>query len=358
MPSRLPGSLDELTPEWLTGALRAAGLDAARVRARRVEPIAAGSGFLGQLARLHLDYERPVAAAPATLIAKLPTLDPGGREIGRLFRFYEREVRFYRELGGRFEMRIPRCYHAAMEGDDFLLLLEDLGGLRPGDDVAGCSAAEAEAAVAAIARLQAAWWQGPRVDALDWMPMVNAPVHQMAETAYQAVLPAFLESFGDRLSPRLRRLSEDLATRIVAVLDASVEPPRTLLHGDYRLDNLFFGGGEVAAVDWQIACRGRGAFDLGYFLSGSVDTALRRAEEQRLLRLWHETVTDGEPGRYAFEQALIDYRRAVLYCHVYSVVAIGSLDPTNARGVAYFDRALARRCAAIEDLDAGDLLPR
>ena len=42
--------------------------------------------------------------------------------------------------------------------------------------------------------------------------------------------------------------------------------PCTILHGDYRLDNLFFGdvpgGAPVAAVDWQISSKGRGPYDV------------------------------------------------------------------------------------------------
>ena len=105
--------------------------------------------------------------------------------------------------------------------------------------------------------------------------------------------------------------------------------PRTLLHGDFRLDNLFFDATSVTFIDWQIACRGQGIFDVAYFLSGCVEPAVRRAEEMRLLRLWHGLVTERGAGGFSFDDALLAYRRSVLYCNLYNVIAIGSLDSAN-----------------------------
>ena len=101
-----PRQFADIEPAWLTSLLREAGsLRAGAVTAVGIEPIGVGVGFLGQVARLRLTYDRPDEAAPVTLVGKLPTLDPGGREICRLFRFYEREIHFYRELTPRIPVR-------------------------------------------------------------------------------------------------------------------------------------------------------------------------------------------------------------------------------------------------------------
>lgn len=358
MTTAVPRQFEALTPAWLTGALRQAGvLTDGAVTDIRAEPIGIGVGFLGQLARLRLSYDRP-SAAPATMIGKLPTLDPGGRQICQLFKFYEREIRFYRELASRITVRVPRCYASYMDvdADDYLIFLEDFGALPMGDDAAGCSPAQAETAVRTIAGLHAAWWNSRELEALDWVPMSNAPVHQMAEPAYQGSLPIFLDSFGDALTPRMRLVSEELAKHVVDLLNILAEPPITVAHGDYRLDNLFFRGADVAAIDWQIAFRGNGVFDVAYFLGGCLDPAVRRREEIRLLRLWYDLACGGRGG-YSFDDARLAYRRAVLYCHVYTVIATGSLNPANERGMAVFRGWLARRSAAIEDLAAHELMP-
>jgi len=101
---------EDLTPATPTTALRDAGtLRAGSVTELGIEPVGAGSGFLGQVARLRPTYDRPGEAGPATLVGKLPTIDPGGREMCRLFKFYEREIRFYPELAERVPLRAPRC---------------------------------------------------------------------------------------------------------------------------------------------------------------------------------------------------------------------------------------------------------
>jgi len=354
-----PRQFADIEPAWLTSLLREAGsLRAGAVTAVGIEPIGVGVGFLGQVARLRLTYDRLDEAAPVTLVGKLPTLDPGGREICRLFRFYEREIHFYRELTPRIPVRVPRCYASVMDlaADDYLLLMEDFASLPMGDDAKGCTLAEAERAIRNVAGLHAAWWSHSDLDRLDWMPMSNAPVHQTAEPAYQQVLPHFLKMFGDYLSPRMRAVTEDMRTHVIDLLNAFTHPPMTIAHGDYRLDNLFFDSVGVAVIDWQIAFRGRGAFDVAYFLSGCLDPAVRRAEEMRLLRLWYELATGGRPD-YTFEDALLDYRRSVLYCHIYTVIATGFLNPLNERGMAVFRAWLQRRSAAIEELDAGELMP-
>jgi len=360
----VPGTFEALTPAWLTEAFRASGvLRAAAVRDTRVEPIGIGVGFLGQLARLHLTYDRAEAGAPATAVAKLPSLDPGGLQVCRLFRFYEREVRFYRELAGTLPTRVPRCYASAFdaETDASLMVLEDFGALRMGDDAGGCSAVDAEAAIRNITRVHAAWWRSPKLDRLEWMPVVDDPVHQFSEPAYQGSLDAFLKGFGDALSPKVRAVTERMAPHVIDLLHASAEGPHTLAHGDYRLDNLFFDGADVGAdvatIDWQIAYRGPGIFDVAYFLSGCLEPPLRRAHEMRLLRLWYDAVTEGRAAGYSFDDAVLGYRRSVLYCNVYTVIAVGSLAAANERGRAVFGGWLRRRGAAIEDLDAGELIP-
>ena len=54
----IPERLEELTPAWLTDALRTGGhLDSGRVVDVHPEQLGEGKGFLGDIARLRLDYE-------------------------------------------------------------------------------------------------------------------------------------------------------------------------------------------------------------------------------------------------------------------------------------------------------------
>jgi hypothetical protein len=358
----IPKTPEALTPEWLSAALRT------KVASAAYEPIAAGVGFLGKLGRLRLGYADGGAGAdggrPETLITKQPTLDEKSRQLAIMFRFYDKEVRFYREMGPEAGIRVPKVHHADSDpaSGDFVLLLEDLAPARLGDQLEGCSAQEARLAVESIARCHARWWRDPRLSSFAWLPATNDPVHHFAQPVFQQCWPAFVQFVGDKLTPDLRRTGETLAPNVVRMLDGVAGWPTTLVHGDYRADNLFFGGprggAAVAAVDWQVSSRGGGAFDLAYFLSGNVTTPTRRAVEKDLLRLYVDTLAANGVADYGFDECFAHYRFGVLYCLVYSVIVIGTLDPSNARGLAMFHANFERVAAAIADLDAAATMPR
>ena len=107
-----------------------------------------------------------------------------------------------------------------------------------------------------------------------------------------------------------------------------------------------------------MSSRGAGAFDLAYFLSGNVSTEVRRSIEMDLLKHYTDILRENGVREYGLEPCLEDYRFGVLFCLLYSVIVIGTLDPTNARGVAVFHANFERVAAAITDLDAGAMMPR
>ena len=358
----VPAAPEAITPEWLTGALREGGvIRDAKVASIETEIVGAGVGFLGQLARVGITYDR-AGAGPASLIAKFPTLDPGGRAIGNLFRFYEREIRFYQEIGSDCGLRAPALYfgHADVPGDQYVLLIEDMAAARLGNDLEGCALAEAELVVRSAATFHARWWKSQALEALAWMPDINDPVQQSAQPSYQQAWPVFLNQYGDRLSPGLRATGEALQSQIIATLGQLAAGHRTISHGDYRADNMFFGpqDGRLTLCDWQISTKGRGAFDIAYFLSMSISAHARKREEMRLLHLWHDTLVEHGVRGYSWDEALRDYRLAMLFCWVYVVISIGTLDPANERGMALFTAIFERRAAAMEELDAGELMPK
>ncbi len=363
---KIPAGPDELTPEWLTHALRQTGtITDATVRSFELKTIGEGAGFMGQLAQVALLYEGSEAGAPRSLIAKFPSDIPENRDIGNHFRFYERETRFYQEIADEVELQTPRCYYSAMDvgADDYVLLLEDLAPARVGDQLAGCSPEEAELAIRHLAKLHATWWESPRLDEIGWMPLTNDPlIAQSAQDAYLEAWAPFVEYVGDKLSDNMRAVGERYGKNVINMLNRLGEQPRTIVHGDYRLDNLFFGTPEgddpLAVIDWQISSRGRGVFDVAYFTCGAMQPADRKAVEMDLLRMYHTILVDNGVRAYDFDQCFEDYRASVLTCLLYSVIEIGSLDTANERGVELFTAIMERAVSAIADLNAAELLPK
>ena len=197
-------------------------------------------------------------------------------------------------------------------------------------------------AVESIAKFHATWWESPALEKIgEWMPMTDAPVQQFAAGAYQQALGPFLELFGATLSPSVKAVIEEIGQKAVKIQTSFAQSPITIVHGDYRVDNLFFaspsGGATFAVADWQISTRGRGAFDLSYLVCGGMEPELRRAHERELVTLYHDTLQANGVIGYSFEQCWDDYRRGALFMFIYIVIAIGTFDPANERGARLFN---------------------
>jgi hypothetical protein len=359
----IPHDIDEVTPGWLTDRLRSAGaISSGAVSAVEPVPIGVGVGILGRLFRLNLVYE-PGGQGPASVVVKLPSLVADTRALVGMFGFYEKEVRFYQQAAGRSPLGTPECYHAdfSPETGDFVLLLEDLAGRRLLDQIAGATPEEAETAILAIADHHAAWWEHPDLATFAWAPTPDQPpTPQAVAIGIQQSWPIVDQEFGHLLSPSMRDLALRMPGVTGAILGKLSNDPLTLLHGDYRLDNIFFGADDgqahVTAVDWQIVYRGRGIYDVGYFLSQSVASDVRREIEEPLVRRYHDRLAELGVNGYSFDACWEDYRLACLWCLVYPLNA-GGLDLGNERGHLLGETLLGRAVAAIEDLEAADLMP-
>lgn len=362
----IPRTPDHVTAEWLTAALRGTNtITKASVTSFDMEPdIAAGAGFMGQLARVTLHYDQPEPGAPAALIAKFPAHAPENRAVADLFRMYETETRFYEEVAGKVELRTPRRYHSARctGCTDFILLMEDLAPARVGDQVIGCSPAQAELAIRELAKFHATWWENTRLAELDWVWAFNHPVRSAAaQGAYAGAWGPFKQIWAKQVPADVLAIGEQFHDALPKLLDRLAAAPVTISHGDYRIDNLFFatpeGGDPLAVVDWQIMTLGNGLFDVAYFMAGAMPSADRRAMEMDLLHMYHGILLEGGVKGYDFDQCLLDYRTAALFCWQYAVIILGALDASNERGLALFTTVLERFVSIIVDLDAGELLP-
>jgi hypothetical protein len=348
----VPRTLDQLTPEWLSGALGAEVVDA------RVTPIAEGEGFMGRLGRVALTYAGG-AEGPATVVAKLPTDEPGAVALGQMLQVWEREARFYLELAPALPVRTPRCYYA--DGDHasaiFAILLEDLSPYTCGDQLRGATAAQAEAAVQWLARFHAAESGGGHAAGMEWLPATaTSPMYQSLGPVLEAVFPSFVEKFGALLPPDTAGWVERMVPRWGASMQEQWLPP-TLVHADFRVDNLFFDGDTVIALDWQAIALGEGLYDLAYFLGGSVPTPLRRQVERDLVAAYGRTMRELGVDVPGDDELFVQYRRAILMAMTVGALLMGQMDLTiNQRGVDLANTATERIFTAGADLAVGDLI--
>ncbi|UDY24997.1 ecdysteroid 22-kinase family protein [Nocardioides sp. Kera G14] len=334
---QVPVWIDDLTAPWLTGVL------GAPVASFVAEPI--GTGQIGAVYRLKLEGS---AELPAQMVAKLPTLDEASRAM--LAGPYAAEVRFYRELVDTVAVRTPRCYHAALgEGGAFVLLLEDLSSAEPGDQLAGCSVDRARAAVVNLAGLHGPRWCDRALLEVEGLALFGPDDATMMGEFYPPTHELFLAGIGDLLSPDdhavLDRIPSVLADWTLARGDRF-----SLVHGDYRVDNLLFDldTPESVAIDWQTLSLGHPARDLAYFLSSSLSVDDRRAHERELVGAWHEALTDWVSD-YPLERAWDDYVYGALQGAIIAQFAFAYSTRTD-RGDQVMARIISGSCAAVRDL--------
>lgn len=357
----IPTEPAELTPHWLTETLRAAGaIRAASVTHVQGEVLGEGRGFTGLVVRLRLGYDTPEDGAPRSLIVKLPSADPRIRAQLMEFGLYEREFRFYVELAASPGLPVPRLYwgHVDAGAGTSILLLEDLDQARPGDNVGGCSDEDVYLAASRLAQFHATWWEHPRLDEFAWLAKGDSDAFQ---EACQNLLAPFLEGFDAVLTPGLRALAPRLVAAVAACDRRWTAPPRTIVHGDFRLDNLLFGPPESDAsliiIDWQVSFLGRGAADLAYFAAFCLRTEQRRAIERRMVAAYHDALLAGGVCGYSIEQCWDDYRFATLTALLRIITAGAILDLSSERGQTLMGTLVDRIDAILADHNVGDLLP-
>lgn len=356
-------TVDEISTEWLAAALdlerhAAAGQPGLELRGFRAEPV--GTGQMAHNERLTLDWADPDAARsaslPASLVAKIPSPSEESRNAGSAGGAYRVETRFYLDLADRLPCVTPKCHYGAISEDarSFILLLEDLAPKRQGDQIAGASDDEIEAAVRNLAGLHAPLRGSSELDRLDFL--IGGHADQFGVFVEMAT-PAFVERYRERLS------DADVATLEAFAANAGNwvarrPEPRTLVHQDYRLDNLMFeraaDGVHVAAVDWQTLTLACGGQDLAYLLGNSSPPDQRRAHEDRMLAVYREAM-----AKAGAELSADEVRREYVYgsfqgpaITVLGAMAVGQTD----RGDDMFMAMASRSCAQIRDLGALDLI--
>lgn len=349
-PPALIASADQITPQWVQAVLQHAGIAAPRVSLLNTKPI--GHGNLSATVRTEITYNANAADAVRSVIAKLTSGIGQAVEIAAAHDVYRRECEVYGFLGEEPPLATPRCFwrNVGPDGRTINLVLEDLSErTRAGDQISGCSVAEAEAVAKELAGLHAAFWDDPRLDTVDWLYNRAAGAETAAATNTLAA-KAFRERFAGRTDPALL----DAIDTVVADLPrhfAAMPRGRTLVHGEPRVDNVLFEDGpegpKAWLIDWQFADRGSPMFDLAYFLSGSLAVEDRRSIDESLVERHHAAIAAIDPA-YSMAQARAEFAGSLPLALYFTVGAVLAMPPSE-----HGDRLLLtlaeRNVAALRD---------
>ncbi|WP_304114240.1 phosphotransferase family protein [Mycolicibacterium bacteremicum] len=345
----IPRTPEDVTSHWLTGVLgtQVDGVD--------IVPI--GTGQTGATYRLTVDYAG-AADLPGTFAIKLPSQDDTVRD--RVAIGYRSEHAFYRHVADLVQVPVPRSYHCEIDGDgaEFVLLLADMAPAQQGDQIAGCTAAEAALGARALAGLHAPSWCDT---ALTDFPGIAMPKPDAAMAAgmgdvAKIATETTLERLGDRMT------ADDRATLAASMALVTpwllTEPNRfALLHGDYRLDNMLFDPDRTAVtiVDWQTLGVGLPARDLAYFTGTSLEPGTRAAAERDLVAEYHAGLVQLGVIDYDVETCWRDYCLGMLQAPLIIVFGVAFATSTD-RGDEMMLAMAERSCRAIRELGTLELI--
>lgn len=348
---------EDVSPRWLTTVLRGNGIDT-EVKSFGAEPV--GTGQIGKCIRYTLEYVGN-KAGPASLIGKFPSDDPTSRATGVMLKNFLKEVCFYRELQARLSIRTPRCYFADIidEGPDFVVLMEDLEPAVQGNQLTGCSASVAQAAILELVGLHGPSWCDESLHELLWLRNADVVASDAMRQMYCAQLPGFLDRYGHALSADEQKIIAQVGDATHAPLFADFPDVFSLVHVDYRLDNLLIDNAvepcQITVVDWQSVTLGAPLNDVAYFLGAGLLPELRRGVEQEIVRAYHDCLLAADVPVFGWDDCWQAYRRGTFAGFGVTVVASMLVQRTT-RGDQMFTTMAQRHARHALDLGADEFL--
>ena len=339
----IPQEGSEFTADWFTDLFQeqygAAVLDVSR------EVIGTGVGFVGEIHRCFLSWDATRGDLPTSVIVKVPSKLPLNRSLGEGLQLYEREVIAYEKLSLNMGLPMPNVLYSAMDDDPtpwldsvinflfsrlplggvswltvkflelasknpklrrYVFVLEDIADARPPSQVEGGSLDDALISLATLAKFHAHHWMNEesiavsdRIWALNRLPKVS-------QASYARNREEFIGRFGELVGDEKMRVIDDTQDRLEDLLAPLAQDPWTLLHGDYRLDNIMFRpNGEIVVIDYQLLSKGRPGWDVAYFITTAL-SADYKSEEETMLKHYHETLLRAGITNYSFEELVDD----------------------------------------------------
>lgn len=216
----------------------------------------------------------------------------------RKLKSYQVEKNWYQHFSNHTnaQCRIPQNYHAAEEGSQLLLLMEDL-------DAAGYHL-RLQPETVTLARAK---------NCLTWLAHFHGKfVGNPGEGLWPIGTYWHLATRPDE-SEKMENLQlKDAAFGIDKELSETNH--QTLVHGDAKLANFCFSEtGEVAAVDFQYVGKGCGMKDVAYFISSCFEEKICDAYEEELLEHYFEQLESAIDPTIDFQALRSEWDRMYKY---------------------------------------------
>lgn len=313
----LPVTVEEITPEWLTAALRSR---APGITIRDCEIVDTSFTTCSKI-RLRLDRD---GAAIDAGIPELVIVKGGFQEHGRkLYQMHWREVRGYRDVYPEIPLPHPKCYFADSDDErrQGIIIMEDL--VAKGVEFCHASRPQSREQITRrlteLARFHAATWGSKDLEPggkwgdlpeffdvmqdffedksspENWQRFVEAPRGAAVSTRFHD-RDWMLESWH-----KMRAYSDGLT--------------HCLLHGDIHLGNLYIESDGTPGFLDTLSSHGPGMLEVSYHITASLDMADRAEWEGDLVRHYLAELEANGAQAPSFAQAMEQYAILMIYGH-------------------------------------------
>jgi hypothetical protein len=313
----MPITLEEITADWLTGALR---IRAPGVTVRGAEVVDVIHSTTTKIRlRLDMDEAGRRAGIPELVILK-GGFEPHSRNV-EITNMHEKEVRAYRDVFPAMPLPSPACYFADYDPErrQGIIIMEDL--VARGVEFCHASKPQTHEQVArrltALARFHAKSWGGPDVEPGGKWAYLDDFLVSMAPFFDHYVSPEHWGRFvaaprGAAVSVRFhdREWVKDAFARMIRF---SHTLPVCVLHGDIHLGNLYIDRDGTPGFFDSLASRGPGMMEVSYHISASLDAADRRRSEGALVQHYLDELASNGVAPPPFEEAMRQYAILLLY---------------------------------------------
>ncbi|BBZ15515.1 protein kinase family protein [Mycobacterium branderi] len=313
----LPLTVDEVTAEWLTAALRQR---APGVTIRDCEVLDVTFTTCSKI-RLRLNRDE---AAIAAGIPELVIVKGGFEEHGReLHHMHLREVRGYRDVYPEVPLPHPACYFADYDAQarQGIIIMEDLVA----KGVQFCHATKPQTyeqvarRLSVLAEFHAKTWDSTEIkpggkwaDLVDFFDVMRPFFDKCSSPDYWERCisaprgVAVSTRFGDR------HWLIDSWTKVTQYGQAL---PQCVLHGDVHLGNLYIEADGTPRFLDTLASRGPGMLEVAYHVSAAIDVADRAHWEGALVGHYLDQLSANGVQAPRFDEAMRQYGIFLIYGH-------------------------------------------
>lgn len=360
-----PPSAKEISNTFLTYALQKCGEIPNHVRIEKIETESLKGGVHFKVVKAILQYnvENIDSIYPESVVVKMidshhemtfltqlliwlqvqyPKLNFGEKtsELYNKLQGYTIEVQFYNNFSEKVKIPTPSCYYNYEDyyNVQYLMIMEDLSAYHNGEPL-GFNIHNSKTLLKNIAKLHGEYWNTGSSSRGDiwkqggyWLGNKEMQFSLSLSECFDAARDNFKDIFNNLNNIEELKLNlieyEDKVHHIV-----HSQKPKTIIHGDYKISNLFVNEKKDKAftIDWQWMGGGSCSADVAYFIYTSVriddqnmkdhsnqDDVIGHTEME-LLKTYYENLIHFGVTDYPFELFKEQYIFNVIYFFLFCV---------------------------------------